>query len=259
MRRRAILEEENLKRMLYAFSITLVISIVAFVAIFVMYNRKLREESDTRLLEMSKMNAIVENNDIRQTSITSDKTRDEVTNVRNAVKSQTSNQNRVDTTPVTAEVEAPVVEEEKNTVQENIPKEAELKFIAPVSGDIIKDFAMDTLIYSNTLEEWTTHSGIDISANKTGIVVAAEDGTIESIKNDPRYGVTITIAHRSGFKTIYSNLLTTEFVSEGKNVEKGQTIATVGDTASFEIADNSHLHFEMYKDGELVNPTIYLK
>ena len=42
-------------------------------------------------------------------------------------------------------------------------------------------------------------------------------------------------------------------------VEKGQTIATVGETASFEVADESHLHFEIYKDGTPVNPTIYLK
>ena len=118
---------------------------------------------------------------------------------------------------------------------------------------------MDTLIYSNTLEEWTTHSGIDIKANKTSIVVASESGTVESIKNDPRYGLTIVIAHENGFKTIYSNLLTTEFVSEGKKVEKGETIATIGETASFEIADDTHLHFEMYKDGITVNPTIYFK
>ena len=62
-----------------------------------------------------------------------------------------------------------------------------------------------------------------------------------------------------GFKSFYSNLLTTEFVKEGEEVEKGQTIATVGETASFEVADDCHLHFEMYKDGVAVNPTIYFK
>ena len=98
-----------------------------------------------------------------------------------------------------------------------------------------------------------------IKAEKTSIVTASEKGIVESIKNDPRYGLTITISHNNGFKTIYSNLLTTEFVSENEEVEKGQTIGTIGETASFEIADVPHLHFEMYKDGELVNPTIYFK
>ena len=134
-----------------------------------------------------------------------------------------------------------------------------LSFIAPVSGEIIKDFAGDTLVFSNTLREWTTHYGIDIKGEKTSVVVASEAGVVESIKNDPRYGLTITIEHENGFKTIYSNLLTTEFVKENEMVEKGQTIATIGESASFEVADEPHLHFEIYKDGENVNPTIYLK
>ena len=168
---------------------------------------------------------------------------------------------KVNKVPVEAVVENTVVENTTtNEIVENeVVEPKELIFGAPVSGEIIKDFARDTLIYSNTLEEWTIHNGIDIKADKMSVVVASEAGTVESIKNDPRYGLTITIAHENGFKTIYSNLLTTEFVTENEVVEKGQTIGTVGESSSFEIADESHLHFEMYKDGELVNPTIYLK
>lgn len=255
MRRRTFLEEDNLKRMIYAFSITLVISIVAFGIIFIMYNRKLREESNSNLLNLSQESIVVENDNISETSITSDKGKNETNTVTNT-KSNNTKKEAIDTTPVPANVDIPATE---TIPQETAQPPVELKFIAPVSGDIIKDFAIDTLIYSNTLEEWTTHPGIDVAANRTSIVVAAEMGTVETIKNDPRYGITVTIAHLNGFKTVYSNLLTTEFVSEGSVVEKGQTIATVGDTASFEVADETHLHFEMYKDGTLVNPTIYLK
>ena len=42
-------------------------------------------------------------------------------------------------------------------------------------------------------------------------------------------------------------------------VEKGQSIGTVGNTAAFEIADTPHLHFEMMKDSNYVDPNIYLK
>ena len=61
----------------------------------------------------------------------------------------------------------------------------------------------------------------------------------------------------NGFKTIYSNLQTAEFVSEGQTIEKGQIIGSVGDNAAFEIADDPHLHFEMTKDGTNVNPSTY--
>ena len=95
--------------------------------------------------------------------------------------------------------------------------------------------------------------------NDTGVSLNAEAGTVYAIKNDPRYGLTVIINHDNGYQTVYSNLYTAEFIKEGEEVDKGQTIGTIGDTASFEIADEPHLHFEIYKNGENVNPTIYLK
>ena len=130
--------------------------------------------------------------------------------------------------------------EEKDKTEEAT---VELKFDRPVEGEVVRDFAVDNLIYSDTLQEWTTHTGIDIKAEKT-----TEAGTVKTIKNDPRYGLTIIIEHANGFQTVYSNLLTSEFVVEGEKVEKGQSLGTVGNTAAFEIADEPHLHFEIIKD-----------
>lgn len=135
----------------------------------------------------------------------------------------------------------------------------EEQFIKPVDGEIITGYSMDSLIYSNTLEEWITHRGIDIKAEKTTVVKAAASGTVKYIKEDPRYGLSITIEHSNGFQTIYSSLLSTEFVKEGDVVTQGQTIGTIGNSAVFETADGSHLHFEIVKDGEYVNPDIYIK
>ena len=58
---------------------------------------------------------------------------------------------------------------------------------------------------------------------------------------------------------MYSNLLTSEFVVEGEKVGKGQSIGTVGNTAAFEVADDSHLHFEILKNNEYVDPSQYIK
>lgn len=144
---------------------------------------------------------------------------------------------------------------ENNTTDTTV----ELNFEKPVEGDIVRDFAVDGLIYSETLQEWTTHTGIDIKAEKTTVVKVAESGTVKTIKNDPRYGLTIVVEHVNGFQTVYSNLLTSEFVVEGEKVEKGQSLGTVGNTAAFEIADEPHLHFEILKDSIHVDPNIYLK
>ena len=135
----------------------------------------------------------------------------------------------------------------------------EINFVQPVEGEIIKEFAKDNLVYSTTLEEWVTHLGVDIKADKTTVVKAAADGVVRSIKNDPRYGLTVVINHNDQYQTVYSNLLTAEFVVEGESVTQGQTIGTVGNTAVFEVSDESHLHFEILKDSVQVDPNIYIK
>lgn len=164
--------------------------------------------------------------------------------------------NKITSNNTTSQTNSKVEETEENKTEKTI---VELTFERPVEGDIVRDFAVDSLIYSETLQEWTTHTGIDIKADKTTVVKAAETGTVKTIKNDPRYGLTIIIEHANGFQTVYSNLLTSEFVVEGEKVEKGQSLGTVGNTAAFEIADEPHLHFEIIKDGVQVDPNIYLK
>ena len=146
-----------------------------------------------------------------------------------------------------------------NTEQNNANTTSEIQFISPVEGEVIKEFAKDNLIYSETLEEWITHTGIDIKAARTTVVKATADGTVKSIKNDPRYGLTVTIEHNDGYTSVYSSLLSAEFVKEGETVTQGQTIGTVGNSAVFEVAEDNHLHFELLKDGSNINPEIYLK
>ena len=146
-----------------------------------------------------------------------------------------------------------------SSTKQNTKKTENPTFKNPVEGEVIKEYAKDKLVYSNTLGEWIVHGGIDIKANKTTVVKASAEGTVKSIKNDPRYGLTVIVEHSNGFTSVYSNLLTAEFVVEGEKVKQGQTIGTVGTTATFEISDEPHLHFEIRKDGNSLDPTLYLK
>ena len=180
------------------------------------------------------------------TTDTSNKTN--TTNTNTSTKTKTNTSNTSSNTQVT----------NANTTQETEEKK-ELNFVMPVEGEISREYAKDNLIYSETLQEWVTHLGIDIKADKTTVVKASEAGTIKSIKNDPRYGLTIVIDHGDGYETVYSNLLTSEFVVEGEAVEQGQSIGTVGNTAVFEIADEPHLHFEILKDSVQIDPNSVLK
>ena len=158
-----------------------------------------------------------------------------------------------------SELSKTVNQVQSNENNQSDKKEENEQFIMPVEGEISSGYSIDNLQYSNTLQEWITHRGIDIKADKTTVVKASKSGTVKYIKEDPRYGLSITIEHSDGFQTVYSSLLSSEFVKEGDKVEQGQSIGTVGNSAVFESADGSHLHFEILKDGEYVNPDIYLK
>ena len=153
-------------------------------------------------------------------------------------------------------------DKKENAVQtnaaQNDKEEEKIEMEAPIKGEIIREFAKDSLVFSNTLQEWVTHNGVDIKADKTSVVKSVAKGTVLAIKNDPRYGLTVIINHDNGYQTIYSNLLTAEFVVKGEKVEKGQSIGTVGNSATFEIEDEYHLHFELLKDNEYLNPTEYM-
>ena len=118
----------------------------------------------------------------------------------------------------------------KSTDKTEDKKSVDPTFKYPVIGEVLTEYAKDKLVYSNTLDEWITHTGIDIKAEKTTVVKASADGTVKAIKTDPRYGLTVVIEHTNGFSTVYSNLLTAEFVKEGEKVTSGQTIGTVGNT-----------------------------
>lgn len=138
-------------------------------------------------------------------------------------------------------------------------EEKTLSFIAPVAGSVLKEHSETTPVYSLTLEEWRLHTGIDVMTEESAPVFAAEDGEITKIYNDPLYGKTVEISHADGMKTVYKNLLSDSVALEvGLTVKRGDEIAKVGESAIIEIADEAHLHFEMFKDGKAVNPLDYI-
>lgn len=258
-------ERESKKLIIISFSV-LIIAILAFVITFVVYSNYLNNSVDIAEFDMySDLNLGKTNNEVSfETSLGIGKSVNEVIEESNETLDSTNSQKIAINTSIMEKENTNTIEENKQTsaqVVEEVKEEKieDPKFIKPVEGEIISDFAIDGLIYSNTLKEWVTHNGIDIKADKTTVVKASEEGTIKSIKNDPRFGITVVIEHVNGYSSVYANLLTAEFVKEGEKVKQGQTIGTVGNTATFEIADDPHLHFEILKDNEYVDPNLYIK
>lgn len=257
-------EKESKKLVMISLSV-LIIAVLAFVITYVVYSNHLNKSLDISEFEAYPITDLGKTNGLISSEASSSigKTVNEMQEKVNEVQSSTNTEKiAINTSNMEKETAKQETKTEVKTTETETQKEEKVPdptFKKPVEGTVTIEFAKETLIYSNTLQEWVTHNGIDIKADKTTIVTASAEGTIKSIKNDPRFGITVVIEHVNGFSTVYANLLTAEFVKEGEKVKQGQTIGTVGNTATFEIADDPHLHFEILKDDEYVDPNLYLK
>lgn len=133
-----------------------------------------------------------------------------------------------------------------------------LTFVSPVVGEITKGHSLDTPVFSDTLQEWRVHTGIDISADEGSSVYASAEGTVTRVYSDPFLGKSIEISHEGGITSVYSNLDSSVAVKEGDSVKCGTLIGYVGDTSLSELADEAHLHFAIKVEGVSVNPLDYI-
>ncbi len=150
---------------------------------------------------------------------------------------------------ITTEAKPTIIEPSEPTLPE---------FIMPTLGAVSKKFSIDTLVYSNTMEDYRTHNGIDISCGAGSAVCAAADGVIAEVYEHPMMGYTVVISHDADAKTVYQNLAEEITVSAGDIVKRGEVIGAVGESALIEIAEEPHLHFEMCVADECVNPADYI-
>lgn len=120
--------------------------------------------------------------------------------------------------------------------------------VAPVSGTITSRYGARESIRDHT------HQGLDIAAPTGTPIKATADGTVSYAGIMGGYGNLIIIDHGNGIQTYYGHC-SKLYVKVGEKVTSGDTIAAVGSTGN---STGSHLHFEIRKNGQYVNPENYL-
>lgn len=143
------------------------------------------------------------------------------------------------------------------TVDPSVPTVSEIAWCMPVEGATLsKEHDMTKQVFSQTMMDYRVHCGVDLQTSLGADVMSVADGVIENIYEDPFQGTCIRIAHADGYVSYYKNLApnTVETLKEGDAVRGGQTLASVGESAMIEISDEAHLHFELYRDGNAIDP-----
>ncbi len=140
----------------------------------------------------------------------------------------------------------------------NSSPDTEPDFISPVDGTLFKKYSEDELLYSNTMDDWRLHLGVDIACPIGSDVLAAENGVVKSLYYDINFGNCLVL-ECDEYIIKYCSLSAEYFVLEGQSVAKGELIAKSSDSAMSEICDEAHIHFEMSKNGETINPENYIE
>lgn len=151
----------------------------------------------------------------------------------------------------TEKVEEPVVIEEASSV-DKMKEDAEYikanySFIKPLEGQITSRFGLR----ENVNPKY--HTGIDIAEDQGTVIVAAMEGTVEYVSGEGNYGNHFKITNGE-ISTLYAHCKTV-YIKEGEHIKQGDKVAEVGETGN---ATGPHLHFEILRNGELVNPDLVL-
>ncbi len=145
------------------------------------------------------------------------------------------------------------IEDNSDAKEESIPDRMQF----PSSEAILRDYSQ-MAIYSKSTDDWRAHQGIDYKAEKGSDVLSVYDGTVTNIYEDKLWGNCIEIIHTGNILGIYRNLSKDILVKVNQKVSGGQAIGKVGNSASIEKAEEPHLHFELWMNGEAINPSSFV-
>lgn len=120
------------------------------------------------------------------------------------------------------------------------------QFIWPIVGAITSKYGWRSTGF---------HHGLDIAGDLGDSIKASAAGTVIFADYKPVYGKTIIIEHSNGHETLYAHMQSIK-VNPGTKVAKGQVIGSIGVTGR---TTGPHLHFEVKKGSENIDPLEYLR
>jgi murein DD-endopeptidase MepM/ murein hydrolase activator NlpD len=124
-------------------------------------------------------------------------------------------------------------------------------FVQLPGSQVMSSFAdRRTYLFEGRKVDQQDHLGFDLASVRSAPVPAANRGVVVLARYFGIYGNTVVLDHGGGLMSLYSHLSTID-VTEGQEIEKGQTLGRTGQTG---LAGGDHLHFTTLIRGLPVNP-----
>ncbi len=155
----------------------------------------------------------------------------------------------------------------ENSDKEEIPSEAPTvtsesvrsQRVCPTGENkkIISEYSMNNMVYFETLKDWRLHKGTDYAADKGQEIYSISDGLVSAVVKNELYGDGVELEYKNGFKATYYGIKPDGNISVGARIKAGDVVGAVTEIPC-EKGSESHIHLEMTKDGQYVNPETYL-
>lgn len=117
-------------------------------------------------------------------------------------------------------------------------------FIVPVEGGVTSSY------FGDKVDRTSSHKGHDWAVPSGTSVKASEKGVVKRAYYSESYGYNVLIQHSDDLETRYAHM-SALYVEEGENVKRGQVLGLSGNTGD---STGPHLHFEVIKNGNKINP-----
>lgn len=125
-------------------------------------------------------------------------------------------------------------------------------FSQPVKGIVTSAFGSRISPVKGNDE---VHKGVDVAVPTGTCAIAADDGVVQEARWSDSYGYFLSYTTKSGYDILYAHL-NELLVKKGDKINRGQVLAYTGSTGQ---STGAHIHIELRKDKELVNPMDYLR
>ena len=167
-----------------------------------------------------------------------------------------------------SEDEIHLIDKEKNDVtptttdsEQNLAKakETENNKMSYLGNQVIREYSEKEPSYSETLEVWEIHKGIDVEANENQEIKSLTSGKVLDVYDDDKYGISVKIKSDDNTVFVYSSLGKKTKVKKGDIVTEGQVIGYAGNTSDVESLSGVHVHLQAYKNNIAINPMSLLE